>query len=255
MTTAGLQMHSGLVSLASESLIESISTWLGGIGWPPTSMNAGQWVSLGFIGLGGGVMVWAFLRAARRERQAVSRWTLRAHADDLELGIDRSPTRELMREARGQDSDWGPITPSAMQKRDSRMPARPASPNEDHAEADSAPLGVARDVHRLTRELMEQLEGKIQTLQVLIAKADDRIRTLEWQGWPEADANAQATQGTEPSRTPRRDVRAVMKHEATDATTRLIYQLADEGQPIIEISRKTGQATGKIELILALRGR
>ncbi len=218
---------------AEASLIDGIGSWLTRIGWSPGTMNAGQWISLGIIVVGGLVFGLAMVRGLRGRRAAKT---------------DRP--RPWIEPASSAAAD----VPSTRSTR-LAVPSPQRTVDRHESERGEAPPGVAFDVQRLTRELMAELDGKIHTLQLLIAKADERIRTLDWQGWPEADANAHATDESAGPKPARRGPEAVLRQEATDPTTRQIYALADEGMPIIEIARRTGQATGKIELILALRGR
>jgi len=100
--------------------------------------------------------------------------------------------------------------------------------------------------------LLDELDAKIKKIEGLIVQADDRIRKLELKGWNEAELNATATD-VENERSSIH--RVVLKSESTDPITRQIYDLADAGKSVLDIARETGQATGKIELILALRGR
>lgn len=103
------------------------------------------------------------------------------------------------------------------------------------------------ELNGLTRQLLDELDGKIQTLQTLMIQADDRIRRLQLQGWPElANETATIAAHTGTSR--------VARPEVADPMSRQILDLADQGLTPLDIAQRTGQAIGKIELIIALRG-
>ncbi len=95
----------------------------------------------------------------------------------------------------------------------------------------------AGEVETLVRELVAELDARADRLERLIAEADRRVSLLER---PVVEAK--------PERAP--EARA-----DRDPMARRIYGLADDGLPVVEIARRLEQPTGKVELILALRGR
>ncbi len=95
----------------------------------------------------------------------------------------------------------------------------------------------AAEVESLVRELVTELDARADRLERLIAEADRRVLRLE-----------RPVVETKPERAP--EPRA-----DGDPMARRIYGLADEGLPVVEIARRLEQPTGKVELILALRGR
>lgn len=92
------------------------------------------------------------------------------------------------------------------------------------------------------QRLAAQLDGKAARLERLIADADDRLRRLE-RATAAAERAAPKTNGH------------VAAAAGDDPMLRKVYTLADEGLPPVEIARRLGQHTGKVELILALRQR
>ncbi len=90
------------------------------------------------------------------------------------------------------------------------------------------------------RELTALLDTRIQTLDVLIQQADERIERMQPSAaqQPAAPANG-----------------AARAHETTtaDGQKRAIYELADQGLTPAEIASRLDQHAGKVELILALR--
>lgn len=113
------------------------------------------------------------------------------------------------------------------------------------------------DAQDFTRQMAALLDTKAERLEALIADADDRLARLERaagdhrngapsrpQARPQdrpghADANGPA------SRTP--------NGSADDPLHEQIYRLSDDGLDPVQIAKQTGQPTGQIELILALR--
>ncbi len=116
--------------------------------------------------------------------------------------------------------------------RDHRPSAGDAGGPGDHA-------GARADVETLVRELVAELDARADRLERLIAEAD---RRLTRPGRPEPEVKPERSTG--PAR-----------RSEGDPMARRIYGLADEGLPTVEIARQLEQPTGKVELILALRGR
>jgi hypothetical protein len=90
------------------------------------------------------------------------------------------------------------------------------------------------------RELTAVLDTRIETLDVLIQQADERIQRMQQrEARPNGDSRpAPPTSHAAPS---------------TDSQKQAIYDLADQGLAPAEIASRLGQHSGKIELILALR--
>ncbi len=91
------------------------------------------------------------------------------------------------------------------------------------------------------RELTAVLDTRIETLDVLIQQADERIERLS-----KAEASSHSP--------PRAVTEApVGSSSPTDNGKQAIYELADQGHTPAEIAARLGQHAGKVELILALR--
>lgn len=95
------------------------------------------------------------------------------------------------------------------------------------------------DVHEFTRRMAAMLDNKAERLERLIADADERLERLE-----RAERSRPAPRATTPSSEPSRP---------PDPLHDRIYRLSDEGLNPVQIAQQTGQPTGQIELILALR--
>ncbi|MEO0629159.1 MAG: hypothetical protein AAFY46_00340 [Planctomycetota bacterium] len=87
------------------------------------------------------------------------------------------------------------------------------------------------------RELTAVLDTRIETLDVLIQQADERIQRL--------DASDQTP--IQPTYAP------ASVETSADGQKQAIYSLADAGHTPAEIAQRLGQHAGKVELILALR--
>ncbi|MFZ4573101.1 MAG: hypothetical protein ACOYN0_01810 [Phycisphaerales bacterium] len=88
-----------------------------------------------------------------------------------------------------------------------------------------ASVGARGQADQVTRELIAELDRRAADLEVLIANADERIKTLR-------ESTASQTQ---------------------DPLHARIYALADAGRRPIDIAKETGCPTGQVELILSLR--
>lgn len=97
------------------------------------------------------------------------------------------------------------------------------------------------DAHEFTRQMAALLDNKAERLEQLIADADARIARLDTARRGSEEATREI-----PARSDRGGPRDPM-HER-------IYQLSDAGMGVVEIAQQTGQPTGQVELILALRG-
>ncbi len=105
------------------------------------------------------------------------------------------------------------------------------------AKAPRAQRRATHEVEDVVRDLIAELDQRADRLERLIEEADRRIEAMTRRYVEPGPAI------TEPAR---RDA---------DPMTRRIHLLADEGLPTVEIARRLEQPTGKVELILALRGR
>lgn len=119
----------------------------------------------------------------------------------------------------------------------SRPPTSPANTGRESLSS------VMHDAEELAQRLAAELDAKAERLERLLAQADDRLGRLE----PPASVH-------EPKPT-RRAPSVVASDEGRDPLNRRVYTLADEGLPPVAIAQRLDQPTGKVELILALRGR
>jgi hypothetical protein len=103
--------------------------------------------------------------------------------------------------------------------------------------APRAPRRAADEGEEIARDLIAELDRRADRLERLIEEADHRIEGMTRRHVAPAPANTERA---------RRE---------GDPMTRRIHLLADEGLPTVEIARRLEQPTGKVELILALRGR
>jgi hypothetical protein len=119
------------------------------------------------------------------------------------------------------------------------------------------------DVHDFTRRMAALLDNKAERLEQLIADADERLDRLER---AEARGGARPAHHDEPAPAPhheptapppparaRRSPPDLDRPVSVDPLHDRVYRLADSGLDPIAIARETGQPTGQIELILALR--
>jgi hypothetical protein len=122
-----------------------------------------------------------------------------------------------------------------------RRGRRPGRPTAMHAGERTRELeSVAADARELGAHLAAMLDEKAARIERLIAEADERIRHLERA--PAEPPRPAAFVETRPA-------------PGVDPVSRQVYELADKGLPSVEIARRLGQLTGKVELILALRQR
>jgi len=103
------------------------------------------------------------------------------------------------------------------------------------------------DAHEFTRRMAAILDNKAERLEQLIADADDRIAALE------LTENSPSAYAPPPAARPGRPPTPINAQPALDPLHDKIYRLADSGLDPISIARETGQQTGQVELILALR--
>lgn len=105
---------------------------------------------------------------------------------------------------------------------------------------------VMHDAEELAQRLAAELDAKAERLERLLAEADEVLERGELR--PVVKAT------TMEARHPRRGP-VVTPGEGADPLNRQIYGLSDEGLTPVDIAKRLDQPTGKIELILALRGR
>lgn len=117
-----------------------------------------------------------------------------------------------------------PVAPTAESSLATHTPVQ----HNEHAAA------ILREARELVQALAELAESRSRELERLIAQADERLRRLHALGPPRPGPH---------------------HSDAADPLTARVYALADEGLPPVEIARRLDQHTGKIELMLALRGR
>ena len=116
-------------------------------------------------------------------------------------------------------------------------PSRPTAPESKRETGTEELDRVNRDARELAGLLASQLDRQAARLESLIAAADERIRKLE-------------RQPTQPPRSEREAAK-----DGADPLSQRVFEMADRGMPPVEIARALSQQTGKVELILALRGR
>ena len=117
------------------------------------------------------------------------------------------------------------------------------------------------DVHDFTRQMAGLLDSKAERLEQLIADADDRLSRLEASGPDRSGshrsdldhAGTHRNAASQRSATPPRTPPDLENPDSSDPLHDRIYRLADSGLDPIAIARETGQPTGQVELILALR--
>lgn len=110
---------------------------------------------------------------------------------------------------------------------------------------------VRADAEELAQRLASMLDAKAERLEALLVRADESIARLER---AEADAGGVAPGGAggEAPGDARLAVASKAKEEIEQAH-REVYELADRGMSVLEISRRVNRPTGQVELILSLR--
>ena len=86
------------------------------------------------------------------------------------------------------------------------------------------------ELEELAREISAKIDTKMKTLEVLIRQADERIEALK---------------ALSPASEERKRELASRYGE--------VYELADSGMSLEDISKKTGMQAGEVELVLSLR--
>ncbi len=94
-----------------------------------------------------------------------------------------------------------------------------------------------------TQRLAAQLDNKSERLEQLLLQADERIASLRALECAGTAASSTQPASTNPSPRP------------LDPLTRSVYDLADADNSPVEIAQQLHEQVGKVELILALRGR
>lgn len=106
-----------------------------------------------------------------------------------------------------------------------------------------------RETEALVRELLGELDRRADRLEALIAEADARLAR------PEPERRVGSLEPIPRPAAARPDAAWTRERTGVDPLNQRIFSLADEGVPTVEIARRLEQPTGKVELILALRGR
>lgn len=118
---------------------------------------------------------------------------------------------------------------------------RPASGRRPDVTGREAYDALARDAEELAQRLAAELDAKADRIERLLARADERLRRMD------------GVSAGEPK--PRRAPAVTSADDVRDPLNRQVYALADEGLTPVAIAQRLDQPTGKVELILALRGR
>lgn len=105
---------------------------------------------------------------------------------------------------------------------------------------------VMQDAEELAQRLAAELDSRAERLERLLAQADEVLRRAERSG---------PIPGSHVEPRPARRGPVVTPGAGSDPLNRQIYGLADEGLTPVDIAKRLDQPTGKVELILALRGR
>ncbi|MBL0926541.1 MAG: hypothetical protein IBJ11_02670 [Phycisphaerales bacterium] len=129
------------------------------------------------------------------------------------------------------------------------------------------------DARAVTRESAGLIDDRAARLERLIVQADERLKLLAGLlerldesagaaaegGDRSSETGARGGAGGEGGETesgwPRRGGAPRYRDDASDPLSRRVLELADEGLTPVEIARRLEEQTGKVELILALRGR
>ncbi len=114
---------------------------------------------------------------------------------------------------------------------------------------------VMLELDKLAREVHGRLDTRFAKLEVVIHDADERIAKLERLARMTGDVSDSI------DRVPGLDVTLEEEHpdapepapKMEDSPHAVVYRLADAGMTGLQIAEETGQTTGEIELILALR--
>lgn len=114
------------------------------------------------------------------------------------------------------------------------------------------------DAQDFTRQMAALLDTKAARLEALITDADDRLARLahleQHVDRHRGPANNRpGTSGANGSSQAPRGMTDDPAREHVDPLHERVYRLADDGLDTVQIARQTGQPTGQIELILALR--
>ncbi|MCG3136887.1 MAG: hypothetical protein HJJLKODD_00724 [Phycisphaerae bacterium] len=116
-------------------------------------------------------------------------------------------------------------------------------------------------IQELARQINGQIDTKFTKLEIAIRDADLRIARLqqllhaETPSPLESAATTDPYESTLPKSMPVETGDSTTPPEPADPARQHIYALADQGLSAVDIAGQTGQSTGEIELILALRPR
>jgi len=127
---------------------------------------------------------------------------------------------------------------------------------------------LMQDANELTQLLGARMDEQATRLEELIALADQRLAALESRDSAapepssvrqEAPRPASASPAREIPRDSAREARVISPNSArvepAETLASRIFELADQGLRPAEIAKRVGQHAGKVELMLALRGR
>lgn len=127
----------------------------------------------------------------------------------------------------------------------------PSNPSNDS-------LRASVDALNNVQHVAEHLEHKTNRLTLLLGQAQRRIQLLE-ELLSQSDCSSQlpdvATQApiAAANHTAQPVLTEIKSDDQPDPVTQLIYDLADQGLPPMQIARNLNEQIGKVELILALR--
>ena len=107
---------------------------------------------------------------------------------------------------------------------------------------------VRADAEELAQRLASMLDAKAERLEALITRADERIAQLE-----RMEAGAGGSAPLAAGAAEARPAGATKAREEIEQAHREVYELADRGMSVLEISRRVNRPTGQVELILSLR--
>ncbi len=122
---------------------------------------------------------------------------------------------------------------------------------DEHAVVSDMEEVMAR-LEQVAREVQARIDTRFAKLESVIRDADQRTDRLERlirraDGEPEIDITVDDALAPAPTQSPESAA------SADGARHAAVYELADAGESPVEIAEQTGQSTGEIELILALR--
>ncbi len=109
------------------------------------------------------------------------------------------------------------------------------------------------DAQDFTRQMAALLDTKAERLEALIADADDRLARLDRASGDHRTSAHGRPQDRSSSTGSDHPAHRSQASAEGDPLHERVYRLSDDGLDAVQIARQTGQPTGQIELILALR--